>query len=377
MNFNKFKPEFVLSVVTVLSTLLFWSIFYFNLPPLLGFPGVTLETLYANYDGPNYMVIAKCGYSKDCIGQNFSLPLPLEYYPAHFPLYPILIRFFSFFTLTTKAMLFTTLSGSVLLTLVSFHFFKKFVPLTKAFWLTLLFIFLPARLFVLRQIGAPESWFISFILLSIIFFSRQRYFTSAIFAVLAQLLKSPGILLVTSFTIVQLFNYLKFKNSRYLTSLLPYSLVFVSILALFGLYQLQTGDFWAYFHSGDNIHLTFLPYQVFVSNRSWINTIWLEDVVYIFLVSIFSLFFLYQKYRHKIYFIFPLIFVLATVMVAHRDISRYLSPVYPFIILALFYHQKVSLIKKALFLISPAIVLFAINFCIGNTAPISNWQPYL
>ncbi len=376
MNFIKYRYQFVLLTVTVFSTLIFWLIFYFNLPRLLGFPQTSLETLYSNYDGPNYMVISKCGYQKSCIGPNFSLPQPLEYYPAHLPGYPLMISLFSMFTTTPKAMLFTTLIGSVLLTLTSFSFFRQYLKPRRAFWLSLILIFFPARLFVLRQIGAPETWFLFSILASVYFFQKQKYFPSAVFAALAQTLKSPAILLLLAISVCLFFRYRK-NLANLVPSFFPYLLVPLSLVAIFFYYWLQTGDFLAYFHSGDNFHLTFLPYQVFVSNRSWIHTIWLEDVIYIFATAFFGISYLLKKYPRQLVSVFPLVFLVATIMVAHRDISRYLLPVYPFIFLGIFRTVRLSLLKRAFILLLPAVILYSVNFCLGNVAPISNWQPYL
>lgn len=365
----------LLILVTFLSSALIWLAFYKNIPQKLGFPQTSLETVFANYDGPNYMVIAKCGYDKDCIAQNFSLPLPLEYYPAHLPGFPLLIKYFNLYVSTPKAMLLATLFGSLLFTLSSYYFYKLFFKEKTAFCLALLSIFFPARLFVLRLVGAPETWFLSFILLSLIFFKRKNFWLSAIFAVLAQLLKSPGILLFGAYFAVALFDYLKTKKLN--TNYLIYLLVPLSALGIFYYYYLQTGDFLAYFHSGDNFHLTPFPYQVFVSTRSWINTIWLEDVIYIFALAFLALRKLWKKFKLDIVFIFPLIFTLATVLVAHRDISRYIAPVYPFVFLA--FGKKIAKpkIRLIFFLLIPAVILYAINFIIGNTAPITTWAPYL
>ena len=126
MNFNKYRLQLLLLLITFLSTALIWFGFYTNFPQKLGFPATTLETVFANYDGPNYMIVAKCLYDKDCISHNFSLPLPLEYYPAHLPGFPLLIKYFSLFTTTPKAMLLATLIGSMLFTLVSFYFYQQF-----------------------------------------------------------------------------------------------------------------------------------------------------------------------------------------------------------------------------------------------------------
>ncbi|MFA6369205.1 MAG: hypothetical protein WCX20_02385, partial [Candidatus Shapirobacteria bacterium] len=324
-----------LALITFAITLSFWFVFYFNIPGKIGFDNVSLETIFFNYDGPNYMVIAKCGYNKDCIGPNFSLPQPLEYYPAHLPGYPILINFFSNFTSTPKAMLIVTLSGSIFLTLILYEFLKLFIKEKKAFWLSLIFIFFPARLFALRQIGAPETWFIGSIVASIFYFKKDKYLFSAIFAALAQSLKSPGILLFASYGIVALYELIKTKNfSSVFKKYFYFILTPITVIAIFNLYRLQTGDFWAYFNSGDNFHLNKLPYLVFISTKSWIGSIWLEDIIYIYFIAIYGVFRLYKKYKFDIVFVFTALFTIATLLVAHRDISRYISPVYPFLLLS-------------------------------------------
>jgi hypothetical protein len=324
------------------------------------------------------MVISKCGYNKDCIGPNFSLPQPLEYYPAHLPGYPILINFFANFTSTPKAMLLTTLFGSVFLTLILFEFLKLFVKNKKAFWLSFLFLFFPARLFVLRQIGAPETWFLATIIASIFYFKKEKYLVAAIFAAIAQAIKSPGILLFGAYGIVAINELIKKKDfvtvfKRYFWFILTP----LTVLVIFNLYRIQTGDFLAYFHSGDNFHLNQLPYLVFISTKSWINTIWLEDIIYVYLIAIYGVYRLFKKYKFDIVTVFPLVFTVATLFVAHRDISRYISPVYPFLFLAFANFLNKKSIKIIFIIILPAVVLYAINFAIGNVAPIANWAPFL
>lgn len=378
MYFTKYKSHFKLIALTLLSTLFFWLIFYFNLPGKIGFGNVSLETIFANYDGPNYMVIAKCGYNKDCIGPNFSLPLPLEYYPAHFPGYPALIKFFNNFTTGPKAMIFSTLLGSIFLSLILFEFFKLYLKEKKAFWLTVVFLFFPARFFILRQVGAPETWFLAATIASIYFFKKDKIWISAIFAALAQSFKTPAILLLVAYGIIALHDWV--VNKKFLSVLkkyFPFVLVPITILLTFSLYYLQTGNLMAYFQSGDNFHLNFLPYLVFISTKSWINTIWLEDIVYIFLFAIYGVYRLIKKYKFDITAIYPLVFTLATLLVAHRDISRYIAPVYPFLLLAYQKPLNRRSVKTILIILIPAIVLYAINFVCGNIAPISDWTNYL
>jgi Gpi18-like mannosyltransferase len=324
------------------------------------------------------MVISKCGYNKNCIGPNFSLPQPLEYYPAHLPGYPILINFISNFISTPKAMLLVTLSGSVFLTLILYEFLKLFIKEKKAFWLSILFLFFPARVFVLRQIGAPETWFLATIIASIFYFKKGKYLPAAIFAAIAQSLKTPGILLFTSYGIIAIHELIKTKNflpvfKKYFWFILTPIIIFL----IFNLYQIQTGDFWAYFHSGDNFHLNKLPYLVFISTKSWINTIWLEDIVYIYLFAIYGVYRLLKKYKFDIVAIFPFVFTLATLFVAHRDISRYIAPVYPFLLLAFAKKLNKKSLKIIFIILIPAIILYGINFVAGNVAPIADWGSYL
>jgi hypothetical protein len=369
----------LLILFTVVSTLSLWLIFYFNLPQYVGFPASSLETVYSNYDGPNYLVISKCGYQKDCIGPNYSLPQPLEYYPAHLPGYPVIIRFFDLFTSGTKAMLFSTLLGSIFLSLSSYHFFQIFFNRQRAFILSLLLLFIPPRLFILRSIGAPETWFIGAILTSIIFFKKDRIWLSAIFAAFAQSLKTPGILLTLSYAIITIHQIISHKVTlkKIIIKYYPYLLTPITILLIFYSYFLQTGDFLAYFHSGDNFHLNLFPYLVFVSNNTWVDSIWLEEIVYIYFLSIYGVYRLIKKLKFNIISIFPAVFLIATLLVSHRDISRYIAPVYPFLFLAFgkkLYSKPVVII---FLIILPAIFLYAINFIIGNTAPIADWANYL
>lgn len=378
MYFTKFKPHFKLIVLTILSSLLFWLIFYFNVPGKIGFNQVTLETVFSNYDGPNYMVIAKCGYNKDCIGPNFSLPQPLEYYPAHFPGYPALIKFFNNFTTGPKAMIFSTLLGSVFLSLILFEFLKLFTKSKKAFWLSIVFLFFPARFFILRQVGAPETWFLASTLASIYFFKKDKFWLSAIFLAISQTLKSPAILLLAAYGIVAIHDLVKGKKfGKVFKKYIPYILVPITILLIFYLYYLQTGNFWAYFQSGDNFHINKLPFLVFISTKSWINTIWLEEIIYIFLFAIYGVYRLIKKYKFDIVAIYPLVFLTATLFVAHRDISRYIAPIYPFLLLAYKKQLNKKEFKIVLLILIPAIILYAINFVSGNVAPISDWTNYL
>lgn len=372
--FQLYKYHLQLIAITFLSSLIFLGTFSLNITERLGLGEASLLTIAANYDGPNYMIIAKCGYNTDCIRHTFSFSLPLEYYPAHLPGYPILIRLFNFFTNGPIAMMLATFSGAMVLVLAAFELFKFYTRSKNAFWLSLVFLFLPGRLFILRNVGAPETWFIGVTLLSILFFKQKKYLFSALFAAAAQTIKSPGILLFAAYGLLFLYDL---SQKRDIKKYFSYLLVPLTAFCIFYFYKLQTGDFLAYFHSGDNFHLDFLPYQVFISTRSWINSIWLEDVIYIYLIVGLSVLSLLKKYKWDIIALYPAVFFGVSLFVAHRDISRYLAPAYPFLFIA-FKNKILSKNFKIIFLILlPAIFLYAINFIIGNAAPVADWTPYL
>ncbi len=379
MNCNKFRAYFIIFLISVIPSFAFWGIFHLNLPAKIGYPNITLKTIFANYDGPNYMVVAKCGYVKDCIRTHFSLPNKLEYYPAHLPGYPALISLFNLLLPGPVAMLLVTLIGTLIVNFAFFKLASEIINQKNAYFLTAAFTIFPGRWFILHQIGAPETLFVGFCLWSIIFFRQRKYLLAALAAVAVQLIKSPGIILAGSYFLLALYELIGEKKAFVLVAkkYAPFLLVPLAGLGIFYIYYLQTGDFFAYFHSGDNIHLTLLPFTSLISSQSWVNGIWLEDIIYIFFLGLYGCARLWGKYKWNILSLFPILFLTASLFVAHRDISRYVAPIYPFLFLAFAPHLKTKAFRFALIIIIPAILLYAINFVIGNTAPIADWTPYL
>ncbi len=358
------KKLFFLWFLTLLLSLVVWLPF-----SLSG----QMQQVFSNYDGPNFIVVSKCWYHKDCIGQNFSLPLPLEYYPAHFPGYSLLISFFDSFLPGWWAMLAATTIGN-LLAVSAFYLILKELKISAAFWLSLISLILPARMMVLRNIGAPESLFIASLLFSILFFLKENYLFAGLFLALGQITKTPAILLFGAYLIC-LFVKDKF-NFRVWLKKWPLLLGPLSILPVFLFFKQQTGNFLAYFYSGDNFHLVFPPFQTFISSRSWLGDFWLEDIIYIYLLGALTVAYLLKKYKKSIIAIFPLVFFLATLFVAHRDISRYSAPLYPFWIIAFADLLKKKEFKIVLIVILIPVYLYTINFITYNTAPIADWTPY-
>lgn len=365
------KPLLYIILLTIVTTILVWAPFFLN---------ERMARVFANYDGPNYIVVAKCWYNPNCIRNKFSLPLPLEYYPAHFPGYSAAIWSIDKFLPGWWAMLVASVAGAAIM-IIAFYLLLKELKISRPLWLASILLFLPARMLVLRTVGAPETLFIGALLLSILFFRRKQYLFSGLFLALAQAIKTPAILLFAAYGISICLKeiILKKKRKPNIKKLLPYSKILLgptTILLIFWLFKNQTGNFWAYFHSGDNFHLVFPPFQTFISGRSWLGDFWLEDIIYVYLLGGIAVSYLIKKYKEDIIAVFPAIFYLATLFVAHRDLSRYSAPLYPFWILAFANFLKKKEFKIAFFILLPAIYLYAVNFINYNTAPIADWTPY-
>lgn len=363
--YTQMKSFFLILFLVIFSSLLVWLPFSFRNEML---------KVFANYDGPNYLIIAKTWYQKDLIRQKFEFPLPLEYYPAHFPGYPALIGFFDLFLPGPWAMLVATVFSTTLAAWMFYLFLKKNNFSPSPLWLTLLFLFLPPRFLAVRTIGSPEPLFIFAILASFYFFRLKNWWLAGIFGALAQITKSPGILLFIAYELIILKETIKTKRLNFKTY--PLILIPLSALGIFLFYYRQTGDFLAYFHSGDNFHLFFPPFQIFKTGQNWIGDFWLEDVVYIYLLGGLTIIFLTKK---KLFDLatFAGIFYLATLFITHRDLSRYSLPLSSFAIIAFSDFLEKKEFKLAFLIILVPIYLYTLNFLSYNTAPVSDWTPFL
>lgn len=389
------KDLLILILAAILATFLVWLPFTFDL-------NGSMLTVFKNYDGPNYIIVAKSWYDNAFISSHFSLPIPAKYYPAHLPGYPLTIAFLNQFLPGMWAMLASTLIFSVLSVITFYLFLLKFKLSENPFWLSLVFLVLPARWFVVKAVGSPEPLFIFALLASFYFFksafdkaennliSKRKsvfldLFLTGVFGALAQITKSPGILLFLSYLIFLIYRMVEDNKGKVtgnkifnylLKPLIPLLLIPISSLVVFCFYKIRTGDFLAYFHSGDNFHLVFPPYQSFAQNRSWLGDFWREDMVWQYLLGALTVILLIKQ---KLYDLasFAGVFFAATLFVAHRDLARYSLPLVPFSLIAFDKFIQKKEFKIALLILLPAIYLYAMNFITHNIAPIADWAPYL
>ncbi len=375
------KDLLLIAVFVFLSTFLVW------LPHLLAlhqFWGLNFSngfnTIYRNFDGLEYITIAKTFYNPTLIAQ-IPLSLPANYYAAHFPGYSILILALAPFFGFLKSMLLIPLIFTVFSAWAFYFLVRDFKLSEKPFFLSILFLVLPARWVIVHSIGSAEPMFIFFVIASLYFFLKYEKFPkvsyillSGILGLFAQLTRPPGILL---FIALSLYLVWRHKSSiiRKIAKFLPLSFIPLGLLGVFYLYGQTYGDFWAYFHSGDNIHLTFPPFQVFNKGQFWVGEIWLEDIVYIFILGLLGGLMLLKQKLYPMAF-FTLVYLTASTLIAHRDISRYILPIVPFILIAFEKVLTSREFKIILPIILLAIYLYAQNFILQNVAPIPNLQPF-
>ncbi|MBN1169257.1 hypothetical protein JXA63_05195 [Candidatus Woesebacteria bacterium] len=381
---RNFTPVLLFSL---LPTILVWIPFYLRLDQFwtIPLPKQGMETIVANYDGPLFLVVAKTLYNPELINQQFQFSLPDIYYSAHYPLFPLLIRLVGLVINYPYAMLIVTLISSIVATnyfrkLVSMYVDKKHIN-----WMLLVFSILPARWLIVRSVGSAEPLFIASIIASLYYFVNKKYIPAAFWGVLAQLTKSPGILLFISYFFAVLFPSLKnvafsslseWFNKLNIRKTWPIILIPISLLGLFYFYGVRYGDFYAYFNSGDNIHLFFPPFQIFNYSAPWVGTFWLEEIIFVYLIGSLGFLKLVEKKLYPFAW-FVGIYFFSILFVSHRDIIRYTLPIVPFLLIG-----WCDLISKRHFKIAFAVIiipvyLFSLSYISQNVMPISDWAPFL
>jgi Gpi18-like mannosyltransferase len=362
---------------SLIPTILIWLPFLLRLPTFwkIPLPQTGLATIVANYDGPLYIAVAKTFYDKELLKTHYQFPLSSEYYTAHFPLFPAVIRGFSTVTSYPYAMLIATIGSGILATYFFHKLISKYVNPKDALFLTFVFSLLPARWLVVRSVGSADPLFIAAVIASIYFFKEKRYLWAGIWGALAQLTKSPGILLFISYVAYLALPIIKNKFSE-IKKVFPIILIPLALLGVFSIYKITQNDFFAYFHSGDNIHLFFPPFQIFNYSAPWVGTFWLEEIVFIYLIGAIGILKLFTK-KDYVPAVFSAIFYLSTLFVSHRDLMRYFLPIVPFLFIAF----SDSLIKKefkiAFGVVIIPIYLYSLAFISQNVMPIANWAPFL
>ena len=222
------------------------------------------------------------------------------------------------------------------------------------------------------------------IIASIYYFKQKKYFFAGFWGMVAQLTKSPGILLFMAYLLILLIPKLKeiatdLKSKISFPGMKKYlsiSLIPLSLLGVFIFYKIRLNDFLAYFHSGDNIHLFFPPFQIFNYSAPWVGTFWLEEIIFVYLFGLLGLIKLIKMKEPELAW-FVGIFFASVLFVSHRDLIRYSLPIVPFLLVAFSDTIVKKEFKYAMLILIIPIYLFSLAYISQNVMPISDWAPLL
>ncbi len=383
---GKINKLIILALISFIPTLLIWLPFFLRTEKIWGIPlpREGMATVVSNYDGPQYLVVAKTMYDKAAIG-GFAFTVPSEYYAAHFPLFPILVRFFGEILGFPYSLLFVTAFSSFLAIYFFHKLISEYVSWEDSIFTTFVFSILPARFLIVRSIGSPEPLFLAGIIASIYYFKKQKYLAASIWGAISVMTKSPGILLFISYVLAIVVPWVrkaattsnfKFLWKSNIFKYIPLLLMPAALLLVFYFYQIKMNDFWAYFHSGDNIHLFFPPFQIFNYSQSWVGTFWLEEIIFVYLIGALGLSNLIKAGEKTISWFVGIFFILI-LFVSHRDLLRYALPIVPFLFIAFKDLIAKKEFKLVIILLIIPIYLFSLAYISQNRMPIADWAPLL
>lgn len=223
----KFYPIYLV-FFCLLSSLIVYIPFYKD---------ISVITRY--WDGPDYIYVAKTLYNIPVNNPFEAYNLKPSYFACHLPLYPLLIRLFSFLGYPL-AMLLLTLIFSVFCTLAFYYLLKELNCVHSPFFSSVISIFLPARWLIYHSVGASEPLFIFLAITSLYYFYKKNYLMAFLLASLSSITRITGIL----FCFVYFILLIDRKDYKWIFAL---AIIPVSLFITFLFYHYQFGDFFAYF----------------------------------------------------------------------------------------------------------------------------------
>ncbi len=320
-----------------------------------------LASLHARWDSFWYLDIAQNGYS---LKHN---PWGL-YNIVFFPLYPFLIKLFSFLTFGNFILAGWILS-IVFLLLTLFYFFKlakEFHPEINPY-LPIVFLLIFPTAFFLNALYT-EALFL-FLSLAVFYYGlKKKFLYAGIFGLLASLTRVTGILLF----IPLIWEYFKnngFKLKSVISlKILPIFLVPLGTFGFFLYHYFKFGNFFLFFEVQKNWGRAFTLQKGhfdFFSNPAIVNFI--LDVFFI-VFALIILYFVFKKLRTSYGF-----YMLATIAIAlstgtFMSIGRYILVLFPiYILLASIKNQYLqqALTFVSILLLALYTILFVNNYWAG------------
>ena len=222
------RPEILVVLAAVGGSLLVYL-------PFLG----KMETVYRFWDGPNYLTVARTLYEIRPDNPLLRYVYTPSYFLTHLPLYPLLVRAFSFLGYQ-PALLFVSVVATAIAGCLFFRLARDVWQSPSPLFLTILMLFVPPRWLLYRSTGATEGLYLALALASLYFFERERHGRASLFAALAAVTRITGLVFLPAYAIVLIWR----KQWRSLGWL---ALIPSGLLAYFLFCAVRYGNFFAYF----------------------------------------------------------------------------------------------------------------------------------
>ena len=322
------------------------------------------NSVIAYWDGPNYVYAAITLYdipNKNPWTNYYSYPP--SYFACHLPGFPLVIRFFAFFTIGNYVL--ADLLAILFLGMLLCYTFRRLLIIYKCVvdpvYTTMLLSFFPLRLVIYHSVGASETLFVSLICLTFTFYKTDQYLFMLLSIWGACITRIEGMLVGAIVGLCYLLRFeIKMAFSMFLT--------FFSTICLLVLHRAMFNDALAYLHFNSKrqklIH--FPPFIEITPGRlSGSNVLYTHsfiDFYFLYLIGGFVLI----KIAAPLAF-FSLGYLAYVSFLRHIDLMRYSIPAGVFCLLigydALFSHIYC---KKAIIYFMPFYFIYLIFYSTGQ-----------
>jgi Gpi18-like mannosyltransferase len=211
-----------------------------------------MATVYRAWDGPNYLTVARTLYDVRDDNPLLAYVYTKTYFFVHLPVYPLLVRAFSFVG-WQRALLVVSVLCTTAGTLLFYRLLRDVWKVQHAFWLSLVFLFLPPRWLLYRSVGSTEGTYLLLLVGSVFLFERGRTGWASAVGGLAALTRISGLMLAPAYAVV-LLRRKRLREVPFLVLVgLPLGLYFVFCFT-------RTGDFFQYFRPHAEKVARFVPF---------------------------------------------------------------------------------------------------------------------
>jgi len=198
-----------------------------------------MTEVYRFWDGPDYLTVARTLYDVRPDNPLLAYVHTTTYFLVHLPVYPLLVRAFSFVGYLPALLLVSVLATCVA-TILFYRLCRDVWNLASPAFLTLVFLFLPPRWLLYRSTGSTEAVYIALTLAAIFFFEQSRVGRASVAGMFATLTRIPGLMIAPAFAVVLLLR-------RRWRELLWLALLPAALAGYFLFCASRTGNFLEYF----------------------------------------------------------------------------------------------------------------------------------